>query len=63
MANMLCNVILLVSFLACEDMLLILHLGMHLAYHRQIVEADYGLDATLYSCHHPQTLFCDVTRV
>ncbi len=38
MANMLCNIILLVSFLAFEDLLLILHLSMHLACHRQVVE-------------------------
>ena len=46
-ACMLCNIILLVSFLAFEDLLLILRLGMHLAYHRQTVEADCDSDATL----------------
>lgn len=46
-ACMLCNIILLVSFLAFEDLVLILRLGMHLAYHRQTVEADCDSDATL----------------
>ena len=60
---MLCNIILLVSFLAFEDLLLILHLGMLLAYHRQVVEAGCNLDATLCSCHHPHRLFCNVIHV